>query len=1403
MRQVKVEVLGVMDAENKLVRLRAIEPLQILEPLENWVEKDSIILTDFTVDKGTLHTMGFTQVYQVSVSEASSANNKFSNQNVMEYLRRIVPRMFQNTLSLLSRQIIQQFLDELVWRERWGPIAAQAFDNIILHIAEQTKLDTGESLVMRLSKVAANPFKQWNYAAFPPPSTQQSPSIAAAKAAQPRGSMTDQQMRVATPGRVAENLGAHPAVCAPTGTMASTAVCRVIPPQVRCLDPTALHYAARTKDLGTGLAPANSISRRPMPVKEGMSKECKRRRVLASGDHQIPFSGRWPAGLKSPLPHRPLSGAEEGNFFESGETSDHWTLTSPLLEGIPFLEPRWEEPRTTTLGMLLWGREGLHSGAGETNPIGTTPCSSCNQHFAARVLLTSGGEVKSEMAEGMYSAYCTVCRTSLTLSNMGKRTLRSHMAGKKHVAAVFCREQSASFKTFLNTATKPDSQCVNQTSSTEAAVAPCSSYSVVQVAPHFELKPPVSLSAFVLKEKSGVLLFPLMFPDSEIASKLNLHKTKIDYTILYGLAPYFHGGLLEMCSQCQNFVAGFDESLNEVCQKGQMDVMIRFWSDKDNEVCTRYFGSVFLGHTTAADLLDGFIEALGWLDVKKFMQVLMDGPNVNKKFLQDLKLYLKGDPDSPVILNLGTCELHTLRNCGLHTLHNSYKAAIKKTDWGNIESLRALHYLFSCVPVRRADYVQFSGSNVFPFTYCKVRWLKNVKVVERTLSVLPHVEKYVQAVKLNKKSPTCNSFKIVSTALEDKLLKAKLCFYLKYCSAKQTTSTPEPTPSTSHVNCTPQSSVTRAVGTEAVKQPVGQTRCPAVLPSKPEPCRVKLTEPDFVPSRRPTMPVLYSGQASVPRDKGSQSACQPVSAEVPPQGTREAGTVGKRGRKRVAEIPTPVVAPPPKQPKRVATPPQPKAVPPQPKAVPPQPKAVPPQPKAVPTQPKAVPTPPPLEEQVCLDSYYYGTVEGNAEKIENEYKTTLDLKCTRRPLVAQSVGTPPIWSAGGSGFESRQEVGQGYGSRGERLENEKGTKRINASQHLQILLQCCQPASVSNRCCVCHRKFVNNITLMKHLLMHVQSNTEFTTELSDLTQCKYCLKSFPTPFSMQTHMEELRHFAGWATHYTEEVGPVSEMLLPCIQDATLTVALHLRDVTRPLLRAPHHTLPHCIRQCATVLASGSCSLLQAPGCWSLDYDETSNSPSRGCHQQPNTLQQPSRGCLPWTLLNRVLRPGLGCDCSPSDSLGNPHGSNASDQPATVGDLLKHRGSRWQDCFQVTLSWGYSHPWCSFRVLSNYTRSMPFKTTGSSNPSYSWLTSRVRSCRHTSVTLAPPATPDINPVTFPAAPLCTHLTCHPVSRASEDWNCEFCVVSCRVIANARAEDEQRNQLYPTTPRLQTD
>ncbi|XP_070515925.1 uncharacterized protein Row isoform X3 [Cardiocondyla obscurior] len=173
LRQVKVEVLGVLDPSTCDIRLRACEPMQeeksfkrrfsnILHPLKEWVHTDSKIITDFTVDKSTLHDMGYNHVVQSAFSELNSTNI-INNYHIMDYLRKIVPRMFQNTLSLLSRQMIQQFLDELIWREIYGATPERAFDNIIRHIAEQTKLDSNDSLLDRLSKIAANPFQNWSY----------------------------------------------------------------------------------------------------------------------------------------------------------------------------------------------------------------------------------------------------------------------------------------------------------------------------------------------------------------------------------------------------------------------------------------------------------------------------------------------------------------------------------------------------------------------------------------------------------------------------------------------------------------------------------------------------------------------------------------------------------------------------------------------------------------------------------------------------------------------------------------------------------------------------------------------------------------------------------------------------------------------------------------------------------------------------------------------------------------------------------------------------------------------------------------------------------------------------------------------------------------------------------------
>ena len=88
-----------------------------------------------------------------------------------------------------------------------------------------------------------------------------------------------------------------------------------------------------------------------------------------------------------------------------------------------------------------------------------------------------------------------------------------------------------------------------------------------------------------------------------------------------------------------------------------MDIIVRFWNDTSNEVSTRYLTSTFLQHATSVDLLNSFTTALSEqnMNLKKMMQVSMDGPNVNLKFLRELKIFLKNtsDPDDPELFYIG------------------------------------------------------------------------------------------------------------------------------------------------------------------------------------------------------------------------------------------------------------------------------------------------------------------------------------------------------------------------------------------------------------------------------------------------------------------------------------------------------------------------------------------------------------------------------------------------------------------------------------------------------------------------------------------------------------------------------------------------------------------------------
>ena len=126
-----------------------------------------------------------------------------------------------------------------------------------------------------------------------------------------------------------------------------------------------------------------------------------------------------------------------------------------------------------------------------------------------------------------------------------------------------------------------------------------------------------------------------MFPDSEVAQKFSMGKTKSRYMIIYGLAPYLKNELLKKISSSLYYSVSFNESFNSELQKCQMDINI-LWDTKKNIAVTRYFDSAFLDRPNASNLLDSLQKLSKPIPGKKFIQLAMDGPNVSWNVLDGL-----------------------------------------------------------------------------------------------------------------------------------------------------------------------------------------------------------------------------------------------------------------------------------------------------------------------------------------------------------------------------------------------------------------------------------------------------------------------------------------------------------------------------------------------------------------------------------------------------------------------------------------------------------------------------------------------------------------------------------------------------------------------------------------------
>ena len=214
------------------------------------------------------------------------------------------------------------------------------------------------------------------------------------------------------------------------------------------------------------------------------------------------------------------------------------------------------------------------------------------------------------------------------------------------------------------------------------------------------------------------------------------------------------------------YAISFDESLNTVIQMGQMDIVVNFWENVINKVCTHYLDSTFIGHVWHQDLFEHFISVLDSLDLKRPLMVSMDGRNVNWVFFSELCDYWT-ENDMSKLLSTGSRGL-------LHTgsIHGAFKTGEQSTDWKLKKVLRALHQILPNLPARWNDYVNLSGSSRFPLPFCGTRWIEDGQVAVRAIEIWDDICQlcaFWQSLPKSKR-PFSKSYLMLLSATKDALI---------------------------------------------------------------------------------------------------------------------------------------------------------------------------------------------------------------------------------------------------------------------------------------------------------------------------------------------------------------------------------------------------------------------------------------------------------------------------------------------------------------------------------------------------------------------------------------------------------------------------------------------------------
>ncbi|CAM4933136.1 unnamed protein product [Rotaria socialis] len=257
-------------------------------------------------------------------------------------------------------------------------------------------------------------------------------------------------------------------------------------------------------------------------------------------------------------------------------------------------------------------------------------------------------------------------------------------------------------------------------------------------------------------------LFASMFPDSKVAADYAMKDRKLSYVVSHGTGSFFIRELIKDVLKAPAYLLLFDETTIVGVRK-QLDLHIRYWSEYQQGVVTRYWKSIMLVHATADIISHHLLDSLKseGLDLSKLLHLGRDNPNVNKAVEAMIEKEARSAQEKKT-RNSSSKGLLPIGPCPLHIIHTAFKR------------------------VRREDYLKVVetigvGVGRFMKRFVITRWIEVGPVIERIIDQWPILIEYflVYLPRIDKKVINNDRWKRIQTQLEQKKTLVRLHIILR------------------------------------------------------------------------------------------------------------------------------------------------------------------------------------------------------------------------------------------------------------------------------------------------------------------------------------------------------------------------------------------------------------------------------------------------------------------------------------------------------------------------------------------------------------------------------------------------------------------------------------------------